>query len=91
MGLYYIWTVCYHLLQAFLIWLGWSFLKFIVGVSETFSFVGKCIVLYRFLVGHIIVAVLFFLFLFGLELLLYWLDDFVCKRIFSSEYEDSDV
>lgn len=90
MALYYVWSACYRLLQFFLVWLGWRFLIFVIGVPGSFSFVGRCMVVYDFLAGHVIVAGLFFMFLFGLELLLYWLDNYVCRLILENVYMESE-
>lgn len=90
MSLYHVWTVCYRLLQALVIWFGWSVLALLVGIPAHFSFVGKCMVAGRFLIMHPLFFILFFLVLFVLELLVYWVDTLVCNYLFVKEFSEDE-
>ena len=90
MALYHVWTVCYRLLQALVIWFGWSVLALLVGIPAHFSFVGKCMVVVRFLMTHPLFFILFFLVLFVLELLVYWVDTLVCNYLFAKDFSEDE-
>ena len=90
MALYHVWTVCYHLLQALVIWFGWSVLVLLVGIPAHFSFVGKCMVAGKFLMTHPIFTFLFFLVLFFLEMVAFWIDSLVCNYFFAKEFSEDE-
>lgn len=90
MSLYHVWTVCYHLLQALLIWFGWNVLLLLVGIPDSFSFVGKCMVARKFLMTHSIFTFFFFLVLFFLEIVAFWIDSLVCNYFFAKEFSEDE-
>lgn len=63
-------------------------LLLLVGIPDSFSFVGKCMVAGKFLMTHPIFTCLFFLVLFFLEMVAFWIDSLVCNYFFAKEFSE---
>lgn len=88
MSLFYVWSVLYRVLQLSVLYSGWVFLAWVTGVPARFSFVGKCMVFFRFLSVHFLFAFLFLLCLLVLWMFLYWLDNKVCAWMIGKGLSD---
>lgn len=65
-------------------------LLLLVGIPDSFSFVGKCMVARKFLMTHSIFTFFFFLVLFFLEIVAFWIDSLVCNYFFAKEFSEDE-